>query len=87
VRDFFKQPFTADELRALFRTLNLAPRDALSTKSPAFRALNLAPEKLSEARIIALMVQEPRLIKRPLMVIAGKPVIGFDKTKLNEVLE
>lgn len=86
MRDFFKQPFTADELRALFRSLHLAPRDALSQKSPAFRALNLAPEKLSDAQIIALMVQEPRLIKRPLIVIDGKPVIGFDKTRLNEVL-
>jgi arsenate reductase-like glutaredoxin family protein len=65
-------------LRALFKSLGIAPRDALSLKSPAFRALKLDAEKMSDAKIIALMIQEPRLIKRPLIVIDGKPILGFD---------
>ncbi len=66
-------------MRTLFTSLGLTPRDALSTKSPSFRALNLDAEKLSETKIIALMIQEPRLIKRPLIVLDGKPILGFDK--------
>jgi len=67
-------------LRALFQSLGIAPRDALSIKSPAFRALNLDAAKLSDAKIIALMIQEPRLIRRPLIVLDGKPILGFDQS-------
>jgi len=67
--------------------LHLSPRDAISTKSPAFRALKIVLEKLSDEQIVALMVKEPRLIKRPLIVIDGKPVVGFDKTQLNQLLD
>jgi arsenate reductase-like glutaredoxin family protein len=74
-------------LRALFKSLGIAPRDALSTKSPAFRALKLALEKLSDAKIIALMVKEPRLIRRPLIVLDGKPILGFDKDALQSEIE
>ncbi|MBI3536035.1 MAG: hypothetical protein HY070_00500 [Chloroflexi bacterium] len=84
-RDFFKQPFTPDELRALLRDLNLRAHDVLAIKSRAFRAAPFQPATKSETEIIALMVREPRLIRRPLIVLDGKPVIGFDRAKLNKI--
>jgi len=73
-------------LRALFKSLGITPRDALSLKSPAFRALKLDAVKSSDEKIIALMIQEPRLIKRPLIVIDGKPILGFDAATLHRAL-
>lgn len=67
----------------MFKSLGITPRDALSMKSPSFRALNLDVEKLSDEKIIALMIQEPRLIRRPLIVIDGKPILGFDRDALD----
>lgn len=74
-------------MRALFQSLGITPRAALSTKSPAFRALKLALEKLSDEKIIALMAKEPRLIRRPLIVLDGKPILGFDKGALESEME
>jgi arsenate reductase-like glutaredoxin family protein len=34
---------------------------------------------MSDAELIRLMVEEPNLIKRPLMTIGGQVVAGFDK--------
>lgn len=86
-RDFFKQPFTATELRALLKSLKLTARDVVSTKSPSYKKLGLDRRAVSEDELIALMAQEPRLIRRPLIVVDGQPVVGFDKAKLMEVLK
>ena len=76
-----------DELRALFKSLGITPRDALSIKNPSFRALNLDAAKLSDEKIIALMVKEPRLIRRPLIVINGTLILGFNKDALQSEIE
>jgi arsenate reductase-like glutaredoxin family protein len=74
-RDFFKQPFTLAELGALLKSLDLKPRDVLSTKSPSFRDMGLDVDTLSDEEILELIVQEPRLMKRPLIVMDGKPLM------------
>ena len=72
-RDFFKQPFTLAELGALLKSLDLKPRDVLSTKSPSFRDMGLDVDTLSDEEILELIVQEPRLMK--LIVMDGKPLM------------
>ncbi len=62
-----------DELRALLKSLKLNAHDVVSTKSPAYKKLGLDASKLSEDQLLALMVQEPRLLRRPLIVMDGKP--------------
>jgi arsenate reductase-like glutaredoxin family protein len=85
-RDFFKQPFTVQELRGLLKSWKLTPRDVISTKSPSFREMGLDLDKLSNEQILKLMVQELRLVRRPLIVIEGKPVIGLDRERVKELL-
>mgnify|MGYP001559631404 FL=1 len=86
-RDFFKKSFTVDELRALLKSLNLTARDVVSTKSPAYKKLGLDKREVSDDELLALMVQEPRLLRRPLVVVDGEPVIGLDKVRLNQLLK
>ena len=86
-RDFFKQSFTLDELRALLQSLKLTPRDVVATKSPAYKKMGLDKRAVSDDELLARMVQEPRLIRRPLVVIDGTPIIGFDKEQLARVLK
>lgn len=81
-RDFFKSPFTRDELSRLLARSRLTPRAVLSTQSPSFRALNVDADKLSDDQILEMMIREPRLIRRPLIVSGNESVIGFDKNKL-----
>ena len=69
-------------MRSLLKSLHLTAHDVLSTKSPAYKKMGLAERKVSEDELLELMVQEPRLLRRPLFVIDGKPVIGFDKERL-----
>ena len=48
----------------------------LSTRSPAFKARGLDASKLTKARAIDLMLEEPNLIRRPLILGKNKVVFG-----------
>lgn len=50
----------------------------LSTRSPAYKARNLAGTTLSKAEAIELMLEEPNLMRRPLVLSKGKAVFGYD---------
>ncbi len=76
--DYFREPFDEASLRALLAGRPAA--DFFSWRSPTARALGLAQRRneLSDDELIRLMLQEPNLIKRPLLVVGGELVAGFD---------
>ncbi len=48
--------------------------------------MGLEPEKLSNDRLIDLMLQEPRLIRRPVARVGGKVYFGADSKVLDKLL-
>jgi Spx/MgsR family transcriptional regulator len=83
-RDFFKQPLSEEELRSLIGDRPVD--DVFSWKSPSAKALGLKQGEEPPEKLIALMLKEPRLIRRPLVVINEDVVIGFDKKRLEDAL-
>jgi arsenate reductase len=83
-RDFFKHPFSQDELLALLD--GRPPSEMFSWKSPRARALGLQEGLASEDELLSLMVSNPYLIRRPITVIGDERVIGFDQKRLKELL-
>jgi len=69
------------------KSLALTAHQVVSIKSPAYKKMGLDASKLSEEELLALMIQEPRLLRRPLVIVDGKPVIGFDQEKLTALLK
>ena len=51
--------------------------DFLNTRSPAYKEMNLGARKLTKKQAIDLMMKEPNLIRRPLVVAGRKAVFGF----------
>lgn len=51
--------------------------DFVNTRSPAWKERNLDVTKLTKAEAIALMLEEPNLIRRPLVLARGKAVFGY----------
>lgn len=81
-RDFFKDKFDADELRSLLSGVRVS--DAFAWNSPSFKDLGLTASELNDDRMLELMVQEPRLIRRPLVSAEGRLVIGASQKALEE---
>ena len=82
-RDFFKQPFKEVELRDL---LNTKPSSELfAWRSPSFKALGISPDILSDDDLVHLMLKEPRLIRRPIILVNDTLVVGSDRKSINEL--
>jgi len=83
-RDFFKEPFTREEIKALLP--GKSATEMFSFKSPSFKALGLDQAKLSDNDLINLMLKEPRLIRRPIAKIGKNVYFGADSKVLGEVI-
>jgi arsenate reductase-like glutaredoxin family protein len=60
--------------------------EMFNPRSPSLKALGLEPEKLSNDRLIDLMLQEPRLVRRPVVTVGGKTYFGADSKVLESLL-
>ena len=77
-RDFFADPFTVEELREIIGTRPIS--DIFSWRSPSYRKMGLNRDDLRDDRLLQLMVDEPRLIRRPLILTGeGNLIVGTDK--------
>ena len=87
VREYFKQKVTREELNNLLHTTGLTVADILSTRSTPYKQGNLADKNLSDDEVLEMMVEEPRLIKRPILVSGSNSVIGFNENKITELIQ
>ncbi len=81
-RDFFQDRFSEDELRGLIG--DTSPTELFSWNSPSYRKLGLEREDLHDDRLISMMLEEPRLIRRPLTFVRGKLIVGSDRSALEQ---
>jgi arsenate reductase len=68
-------------LRALLQSAGLTPRDVLSRRAKPYKDL-VGDRDLSDDELLALMVREPTLLRRPLAIKDGRATVGFDREGL-----
>lgn len=83
-RDFFKDPFTEAELRGLAEGGKMS--DIFSWKSPSFKAMGLNPNDLDDDRMVELVLEEPRLLRRPLVRIGTHVLVGSNLKELERAV-
>ena len=66
--EYLKTPPTRDELANLIRRMGITPRDLLRRKGTSYDARGLDDPKFTDDDLIALMVEDPLLIDRPIVV-------------------
>jgi nitrogenase-associated protein len=71
------EPWQKDRLRAFFG--ELAVRDWFNYSAPAIKQGEIDPDTLSEQEALALMLENPLLIRRPLMQVGDNVMAGFDQ--------
>ncbi|WP_336854103.1 arsenate reductase (glutaredoxin) [Pseudescherichia vulneris] len=84
---YLETPPDAATLRNLLKMLNLSsPRDLMRQKEDVYRTLNLADNGLTEEALIQAMVENPKLIERPIVVKHGQARIGRPPEQVLEIL-
>ena len=74
---YLETPADAATLRDLLKMLGMnSARELMRQKEDLYKELNLADSSLSEEALIQAMVDNPKLMERPIVVANGKARIG-----------
>ena len=82
---YLDTPPTKEELAALLKMLGITARELMRTKEAIYKELNLK-EVTDEDQLIEAMVNNPKLIERPIVIKEGKAAIGRPIENIIELL-
>ena len=84
---YLDTPPDADTLRELLQLLGMERgRYLMRQKEDLYKSLNLADQALSDAALIQAMVDNPKLIERPVVVSRGQARIGRPPEQVLEIV-
>lgn len=75
-RNLLAESWSAERLRGYFGTRPVAAW--FNRSAPAVTAGRVVPEQMDETQALAMMVQDPLLIRRPLLEVDGRRSVGFE---------
>ena len=83
-REYGKNPFTEKELRDLIGNDPIEP--FLNTRTPLYREKNMKQKPPSKDEAITLMLKDPNLLKRPVIIKGKKKLTGFNEAEVKQLL-
>lgn len=84
--EYLNTPPSAAELAEVLNMLGLKPRELMRTKEAEYKESGADNPELSDAQLIALMVANPKLIERPIVIKDGKAAIGRPPEQVLDIL-
>jgi len=75
-RDFFKEPLDEYELKKIIKLSGKKPREFLRKRDKKFKELDLENMNLPDSQLIKLMVKNPGLIQRPIIISKNRVHVG-----------
>src|SRR5215208_6827349 len=84
--NYYLEPLSRKKLTELVRKLKMKPRDLLRKGEPVYKELGLATDEFSDSELIALMVEHPDLLQRPIVERGDRAVLGRPTENVKERL-
>jgi len=84
--EYLKTPPTHQQLDSILRGLAMEPQNLLRTGEDIYKQLDIANRSLSRDELIAIMIEHPKLIERPIVVAGDKVVIGRPPELIMEII-
>lgn len=84
-RDLDKERLSAPELEELIGQRDY--KEFLNPRNELYRTRNMKEDPPSRAEAIQLMVKEPNLIRRPVVIRGSQVVLGFDEEAYKKLLK
>ncbi len=84
--NYYTEPLSRKKLTELLRKMNMKPRDLLRKGEAPYKDLGLAEDKFSDSELIALMIEHPDLIQRPIVERGDRAVLGRPTENVRELL-
>jgi arsenate reductase len=85
--EYLKNNFSKDDLQEVINMLGISDvREMLRTKEKEYKENNLKDESLSQDVIIDIVVANPKLVERPIVINGNKAVIARPLEEIEKVL-
>ncbi len=85
--EYLKQPPSKAELERIVDLIDDEPAALVRRKDPKFKALDLDPAGYRDKEsVVALLVEHPELMERPVVVVGDRAVIGRPTERVQELL-
>jgi arsenate reductase len=84
--NYYIEPLSKKKLTELVRKMNLKPRELLRKSEAIYKELGLSEDKFSDSELIALMVEHPDLLQRPIVERGDRAVLGRPTENVKELL-
>ena len=75
VVEYLKNPLTEDELKTLLMKLNKKPQDMIRTQEAIYKS-DFKGKNFHDDEWVKIMIENPKLIRRPIVVRGNKAVWG-----------
>ena len=87
VFEYLKNEFTAQDIKDIMKKLGISDvREMLRIKEKEYKELDIKDEAKSQDEIIELVVQNPKLVERPIVIKGDRAVIGRPIENVKELL-
>ena len=84
--EYLKTPPSAAELDRILKMLGMEPQQVMRTKEKAYKQLGLDKKPLSRKEAIRVLVENPVLIERPIVVAGKRAVLGRPPENVRQLL-
>ena len=83
-REYGRNPFTEKELREIIGDGPIEP--FLNTRTPLYRERHMKQKPPSKDEAIKLMLKDPNLLKRPIIIKGEKKITGFSEAEVKQII-
>tara|TARA_Y100000588_G_scaffold114087_1_gene125217 strand:- start:90 stop:437 length:348 start_codon:yes stop_codon:yes gene_type:complete len=84
--EYLKTPIAKDKLLEILSLLRMTPRDLMRKKEAVYAEKGLDNLSLSDAELIDIMVKNPILIERPIVLANRKAALGRPPDQVLNIL-
>ncbi|HZF70428.1 ArsC/Spx/MgsR family protein [Sulfuricurvum sp.] len=84
-RNLLEHGLSSDELRTFMGEKRVP--EWFNPAAPSIKNGEINPDVLDETEALELLMKDPILIRRPLMVIGIEKLCGFDEKRVSEILD
>lgn len=72
-------------MKALIKKLGVSPREVFRKKEPLYKEIGIDKREISDKDLIRILVENPELIERPIVVKGKRAIIARPPERINEL--
>ena len=85
IRDLIREPLNRNELTDLIGSTDI--REFLNPTNSLFKQRRMSSTPPTKSEAIRLMMEDPNLIRRPIIIKGKRKVFGFEECKLKDMIK